>query len=157
MKPVMRSRDMRVEEAWIDYNGHLNMAFYHVLFDRAHDEACDLLGCGRDYLALTGRTVFSAEAHVRYLREIHAGDRVAVDVRLVDADARRHHWWLELHALDHGFLSATSEVLALHVDLAAKKVVPFPDEVMARTEAWLAASRALSMPEAMGRKVGIGR
>ena len=32
---------MRVEPGWIDYNGHLNMAYYHVLFDRAVDEAVD--------------------------------------------------------------------------------------------------------------------
>jgi acyl-CoA thioester hydrolase len=157
MDAVTRSREMRVEEAWIDYNGHLNMAYYHVLFDRAHDEACDLLGCGRAYLAATGRTIFSAEAHVRYLRELHAGDRVAVDMRLIDHDARRHHWWLELHALDGGFLSATSEVLALHVDLATKKVVPFPEDIMAKAEAWRAAGAALARPEGLGRTIGIRR
>ena len=37
---------MRVEPGWIDYNGHLNMAYYNVLFDRAVDEAFELLGCG---------------------------------------------------------------------------------------------------------------
>jgi acyl-CoA thioester hydrolase len=41
---------MRVEPAWIDYNGHLNMAYYNVLFDRCVDEAYELLGIGLSYL-----------------------------------------------------------------------------------------------------------
>ena len=41
---------MRVEPQWIDYNGHLNMAYYNVLFDRAVDEVYELLGIGADYL-----------------------------------------------------------------------------------------------------------
>ena len=40
---------MQIEPQWIDYNGHLNMAYYNVLFDRAGDEAFDLLGCGAGY------------------------------------------------------------------------------------------------------------
>ena len=33
-KPPLTSRVMGIEPDWIDYNGHLNMAFYNVLFDR---------------------------------------------------------------------------------------------------------------------------
>ena len=58
---------MRVEPAWIDYNGHLNMAYYNVLFDRAGDEAFDLLGCGASYAKAHGLSTFTAEAHVRYV------------------------------------------------------------------------------------------
>src|SRR5438034_933732 len=65
---------MRVEPAWIDYNGHLNMAYYNVLFDRAVDEAFELLGCGIDYVKTQRHSCFTAEVHVRYLRELNAGD-----------------------------------------------------------------------------------
>ena len=60
---------MTVEPAWIDYNGHLNMAYYNVLFDRAVDEVFELLGCGADYVK-KGFSTFTAEVHVRYLREL---------------------------------------------------------------------------------------
>ncbi len=60
---------MKVEPAWIDYNGHLNMAYYNVLFDRAVDEVFELLGCGADYVK-KGFSTFTAEVHVRYLREL---------------------------------------------------------------------------------------
>ena len=62
---------MTVEPAWIDYNGHLNMAYYNVLFDRAVDEVFELLGCGAEYVK-KGFSTFTAEVHVRYLRELHA-------------------------------------------------------------------------------------
>src|SRR5712672_2872821 len=59
---------MRVEPGWIDYNGHLNMAYYNVLFDRAVDEAFELIGCGLDYVKQRQLSCFTAEVHVRYLR-----------------------------------------------------------------------------------------
>src|SRR5438552_2537470 len=67
---------MRVEPGWIDYNGHLNMAYYNVLFDRAVDEAYELIGIGAAYLEKRRRSTFTAEVHVRYLRELHAGHPV---------------------------------------------------------------------------------
>ena len=82
---------MRVEKSWIDYNGHLNMAYYNVLFDRAGDEAFDLLGCGAGYAKAHGLSTFTAEAHVRYLREVHSGDPVRVTFQLLDYDAKRMH------------------------------------------------------------------
>ena len=69
---------MRVEPAWIDYNGHLNMAYYHVLFDRAVDEAYELLGIGLDYVKKRRHSLYTAEVHVRFLRELQAGDPVRV-------------------------------------------------------------------------------
>ena len=73
---------MRVEPGWIDYNGHLNMAYYNVLFDRAVDEAYELLGIGAGYVESARCSLFTAEVHVRYLRELHAGDPVRVTFQL---------------------------------------------------------------------------
>ena len=87
---------MRVEPAWIDYNGHLNMAYYNVLFDRAVDEAFELLGCGLDYVKNRKHSCFTAEVHVRYLRELHAGDPVRVTFQLLDYDAKRMHYFEQL-------------------------------------------------------------
>ena len=71
---------MRVEPQWIDYNGHLNMAYYNVLFDRAVDEVYELLGIGLDYLKQHNHSTFTAEVHVRYLRELRENDPGARDV-----------------------------------------------------------------------------
>jgi acyl-CoA thioester hydrolase len=146
---------MTVEPAWIDYNGHLNMAYYNVLFDRAHDEAAALIGLGQDYLKRSNCSFFTAEAHLRYLKEIGAGQRVKVAMRLIAADAKRLHWWQELWTADDAFLSATSEILVLHVDMGLKKVTPFPAEMAAAAEAWVRADAALPQPEGLGRVISL--
>ena len=112
---------MQVEPGWIDYNGHLNMAYYNVLFDRAVDEAYELIGCGLAYLQQTQHSTFTAEAHVRYLRELHAGDPVRVTFQLLDYDLKRMHYFEQLFHAEAGWLSATSENMVLHVDMAARK------------------------------------
>src|SRR5664280_2485941 len=100
---------MRIEPQWIDYNGHLNMAYYNVLFDRAVDEAYELIGIGLDYLKVHGHSTFTAEAHVRYLRELHEDDPVRVTFQLLDYDAKRIHLFEELKNATEGRVSAPSE------------------------------------------------
>ena len=56
---------MHVEPQWIDYNGHLNMAYYNVLFDRAVDEVYELVGIGVSYLKHHNHSTFTAEVHDR--------------------------------------------------------------------------------------------
>jgi acyl-CoA thioester hydrolase len=146
---------MRVEPAWIDYNGHLNMAYYNVLFDRAVDEVLELLGCGADYVKTRLHSLFTAEVHVRYLRELHAGDPVRVTFQLLDHDAKRMHFFEQLfHAAD-GWVSATSENMALHVDVAAGKSAAFPPDIAAALAKMKAAHAALPVPEAAGRRIAM--
>jgi acyl-CoA thioester hydrolase len=146
---------MRVEPGWIDYNGHLNMAYYNVLFDRAVDEAFDLLGCGLAYLRATNHSTFTAEAHVRYLRELHANDPVRVTFQLLDYDAKRIHYFEELHHAEEGWLSATSENMCLHVDMTARKTAPFPHDILARLARMQAAHAQLPIPEGAGRRIAM--
>lgn len=146
-----------VEEAWIDYNGHMNMAFYHLLFDRALDHVYDLLGIGEHYVASSGGSCFTLEAHASYLRELVLGDPVRIDFQLLDADAKRLHFFEHMYHAQHGYLAATSEQLALHVDMASRRAAPFPDAVRQRIDALHAGHRALPRPERAGRTIGIRR
>jgi acyl-CoA thioester hydrolase len=92
---------LRIEPQWIDYNGHLNMAYYNVLFDRATDEFWLELGIGPDYVKTRNGSTFTAECHLRYLREIHLDDPVRVSVLLLAADEKRLHTFEELrHATE---------------------------------------------------------
>ena len=151
-----RSGEMRVEPDWIDYNGHLNMAYYNVLFDRGVDEVYEALGLGPDYLKRTNHSSYTAEVHVTYLDELHAGDAVTVTFQLLDCDAKRVHFFQEMWRAD-GTLSATAEQMSLHVDMAAKKVSPFPDAIMARLEAMRRAHAALPNKPQVGHVIGIRR
>jgi acyl-CoA thioester hydrolase len=146
---------MQVEPQWIDYNGHLNMAYYNVLFDRAVDEVYELIGIGAEYLKNHKHSTFTAEVHLRYVRELHEGDPVRVTFQLLDYDSKRIHYFEQLYHATEGWVSATSENMTLHVDMTAKKVVPFPAAIM-RTLARMKATHAqLPRPEAAGRHIAM--
>jgi acyl-CoA thioester hydrolase len=146
---------MRVEPQWIDFNGHLNMAYYMVLFDRAVDEIYELIGLGPAYLKQHGHSTMVAEMHVRYLRELHDGDAVRVSVQLLDYDAKRVQLFEQLLHATENWMSASCETMTLHVDMAAKKVAPFPDSVMRALERMKTAHAVLPLPEGAGRSVAM--
>ena len=146
---------MKVEPSWIDYNGHLNMAYYNVLIDRAVDEAFELVGLGPDYVTGRNASYFTAEAHVRYLRELASGAPVRVTLQLLGYDAKRIHFYAELMHAKENWLSATSEQLALHVDMASRRVVAWPDDILERLAAMRAAHASLPVPDAVGRRISM--
>jgi acyl-CoA thioester hydrolase len=148
---------MRVEPAWIDYNGHLNMAYYNVLFDRAVDEAYELLGIGLDYVKQRRHSVYTAEVHVRFLRELHAGDPVRATFQLIAYDSKRLHYFEQLVHATEGYLAATSENLAIHVDMDSSKSAPMSPRVVGRLEKMAASHARLPRPQAAGRSVGMKR
>jgi acyl-CoA thioester hydrolase len=156
LQPVpFLSSVMRIEPQWIDYNGHLNMAYYNVMFDRAIDELWLKLGIGPGYMKARNGSTFTAECHVRYLREVHLGDPVQVSILLVAADEKRLHTFEEMRHATEGWLSATSENMTIHIDMAARKTAPFPADIRARIDAVANAHRAAVRPEGIGRKVAM--
>jgi len=145
-----------LDPAWLDYNGHLNMAYYNVLFDKAVDHAFDLIGCGPGYLAARGMSFFTAETHVCYVGELKPDAMVAVSVQILDFDTKRLHLFQEMRHVD-GWLSATSETLLLHVDIKGPKVAPMPADILDKVARMAAAHKGLPRPERAGRSIGIQR
>ncbi|NIX76446.1 thioesterase family protein [Microvirga terricola] len=149
------SSTMEVLPAWIDYNGHMNMAYYHVLFDRAVEEGFGLVGLGPDYLEERRGSFFAAEIHTLYKRELKMRDPVRVTLQLVDFDEKRVHFYLEIRHATEGWVAATSEGLSLHMDMRTRKVTPFPEDIMANLAVMKAAHSRLARPEVLGRVIGI--
>ncbi len=147
----------KVEDQWIDYNGHFNMAYYNVLFDRACDQAFMTVGLGPEYVEETNCSFFTLETHVTYQRELHAGDEVTVTVQMLDYDAKRMHYFQEMHHATEGWLSATMEAICMHVDMTAKKSAPFPDDMRNRIAAMYEDHKDLKVPAQVGRRIGIVR
>ena len=148
---------MTVEDGWIDYNGHLNMAYYHVLFDRAVDELFAALGVGAEYVKASNASLFALEAHVCYLRELKAGDRVVVDTQILDHDDKRLHFFQTMLHADEGFVAATCEQAGIHVDMATRRSAPVPADKLPRIAALAAAHARLPRPERAGRSIGLGK
>ncbi len=90
---------------------------------------------------------------MRYLREIHLGDPVQVSILLVAADEKRLHTFEELRHAGEGWLSATSENMSVHIDMAARRTAPFPSDIRARIEALANAHKSVPRPEGIGRKI----
>ena len=154
---LLISSPMQIEAAWIDYNDHLNMAYYNVIFDRALDEVLVRVGLGPEYIKATGFTYVAAEAHVCYLREVLGTDSVRVIVRILDVDAKRMHVYCEMvHATD-GWVAATSEWMFLSFDANARRVASWGSDVFARAEVCRKAAAVLPNPERAGRSIGIRR
>ncbi len=149
------SSSMKVESNWIDYNGHLNVAYYTLIFDRALDEALCLLGLGPAYARGRGASFFTGESHIRYARELAPDSPVRVTMRLLDYDEKRLHLFQSLHHARDGWVSATSEQITLHVDLGSRRVVPFPDDVLERIATMRAAHAGLPPRDGVGRKVSM--
>jgi len=150
-----RSSIHKVRPEWIDYNGHMNMAYYAVIFDEAADEIYPQLGFGPDYQK-TGFTTYTAEFHICYLRELHVNDPVTVTLQLLDFDEKRFHIYQEIWHED-GWCAATGESMGLHIDQSGPNVAPMPDEILKRMQNLYDKHRDLPRPDRAGRKIGIVR
>ncbi len=152
--PIL-SETMHVEPSWIDYNGHMNLAYYQVLFDRQVDTVFDQAGIGADYLARTAHSFFAAEVHLCYKREVKLGTPLRLSFQLLDFDDKRLHHFAQMHHAEEGWLACTSENLSLHIDMTAKKVVPLLPGARASVERLAEAHRSLPRPAAVGRRIAM--
>ena len=134
-----------VEDAWIDYNGHLSEAYYVLVFGHATDAV--IFGLGIDP-AVTGTSLYTVEAHVRYLDQVPPGVRLEVRTSVIGVTAKLLWLWHEMWS--EGRLRATVEVLAVHVDSVAGRSSPFPDELRHRVEAM-----RVPAPEHASRRIAV--
>jgi acyl-CoA thioester hydrolase len=95
------------------------------------------------------------EVHVNYLNELTVDAPVAVSFQLIDHDAKRLHFFQTMTNSSTGELAATSEQLAMHVDMEARRSSEFPTEVQERITALAEAHAGLPAPEQLGRVIGI--
>ncbi|MFJ9638914.1 thioesterase family protein [Streptomyces sp. NPDC101178] len=129
-----------VRPEWIDYNGHMSEAFYVLVFGYATDAMMIETGLHADYRESTGCSLYTVEAHVRYLRDLPVGTHLAVRTGLLGVDAKKVRFVHEMYVVGApddvpdaaARPVATSELLSLHVDQRAGRAVPFADAVRER-------------------------
>src|SRR5215469_10252274 len=155
--PDMQSLELigEVLPEWIDVNGHMNLAYYVVLFDQATDLLYDALGVGQAYREATGNSTFTAESHTLYEREVRVGERVRVVPHLLGVDSKRLHYFHEMFHAEGGHRAAAQELMALHIDLKIRRVSPFPPNVLARIQTAVRARGERSMPAGVGRRIAM--
>jgi acyl-CoA thioester hydrolase len=138
---------------WIDANGHMNLAYYVVLFDQATDVLYDALGFGQAYRDATPYSTFTAETHTLYERELRVGERVRVVAHLLGADAKRMHYFHEMFHTEGGHRVAAQELIALHIDMRVRRVTPFPPDRRAVLANALRARAGMKLPHGVGRRI----
>ena len=146
-----------VKPEWIDHNGHFNMGYYLVVFDRATDAFLHQVGLTAELREGTGATTFTLEAHVNYLNELHEGDPLRFTTRLLGFDHKRIHYFHEMYHATEGYLAATNELMSLHVNHSTRRSAPMAVEVTRCLEEILEAHKPLPLPEQVGRRIGLER
>ena len=139
-----------VRPEWLDGNGHMNLAYYVVVFDRGTDVWLELAGLGAPYRD-AGFSVFAVEAHTIYRHEVRAGAVLYVRSRLVAAHGKRIHLMHEMTSA--GTEVALQEVLFIHVDLQTRRPTPLRQHEKCRL-AGLAPEAGWIPPAWLGRRVG---
>lgn len=145
-----------VRAEWLDYNGHMNVVYYHQLFDRATDKLWERVGLGAEFAARGVGSVFAIEDHFVYERELRLDARVGIDLQILDLDDKRIHFFQWLRRED-GRTAATCEHLSIYVDFATRRAAPFPLEIYDRIDELWRSHRSAPAPDNAGRKVGIRR
>ncbi|MFN8495959.1 MAG: thioesterase family protein [Caldilineaceae bacterium] len=146
-----------VRPEWIDYNGHLNDGYYAVAFSFATDAFMDYIGIDAAYRAHTRCTIYTAEMHITYLRELKAQAPLTFTTQLLAFDAKRCHIFHQMfHGTEH-YLAATCELMQLHVDQSIGKVAVFPESVMNRLAEIYAVHQHVAIPAQVGHVMRMRR
>ncbi|MBV8189347.1 MAG: thioesterase family protein [Alphaproteobacteria bacterium] len=154
--PLDRHRATVLPE-WIDWNGHMNVGFYVVAFDKATDTLCEQFGCSWDYTRLEIGMTFVLEAHVTYEQEVKQGDPLRITTQILDHDAKRLHYMHAMYHATEGYLAATNELMLMNIDYPSRRSAPWPGFAMERIEKLAAAHAGLPRPQQAGRLIGIRR
>jgi len=142
-----------VKPEWLDYNGHMNEAYYVLVFSRSTDAFMDFTGQDAAHRARSNCSVYTLETHVMYLREVSEGEEVQVETQLLGHDEKRYRLFHAMYRSDGGDLLATGEHMLLHVDMSGPRSAPFPPDVAERLAAIQAAHADLPLPEQAGRGI----
>ena len=138
---------------WVDYNGHMNVAYYLVAFDLATDLFLEWIGLDKALRDSRGGTTFTAEVHIGYLRELHEGDPLAITTQLLSYDQKRIRYLHRMYHAEKRVEAAYAENLSLYVDLNTRRVAEMAPATMDRLAEVLTAHAILGRPDEAGRPI----
>ena len=140
---------------WIDYNGHMNVAYYVLAFDQATDAFLENINLGPNYVRDNNRSVFVVDMNVTYKREVHQGAPLYVTTQLLECSDKKIRLFHQMFHESEGFLAATNELLLVHVDMDARKGCPFPMDAQQQLVEIGRHHLSLEHPDNVGRVLSI--
>ena len=117
-----------IKKEWTDYNNHMNMAYYVLVFDQIWEIILEKFKMGEHSAKSTKMSTMVVETHTTYNNEVKEGDEVDINLTFFDHDKKRLHFKMEMIEKSSKKLSATLEMLSLYIDLNKRRVVEFEDE-----------------------------
>ncbi|MCB1858499.1 MAG: thioesterase family protein [Gammaproteobacteria bacterium] len=145
----------RVRQDWLDYNGHMNVAYYTQVFDQAGDSWVTAAGMGEAYTRETGNSWMILETHTTFQHEAVAEDLLVVSSQILALDNKRVHLF-QIMENDEGQRLSSNEEIILHVDLRQRRATPFPPQVMNRLRILYQQQAEQEWPPEAGRSVAMG-
>jgi len=119
----------KIVKEWTDYNGHMNVAYYVLIFDLYGAEILmNKFKMGEDSAKTEKKSTMVVESHITYNQEVKEGDEVDVNLVYFDHDKKRLQFKFEMTHKRKKYLASTIEILALYVDLEKRKVTEFEEE-----------------------------
>ena len=118
----------KIIKEWTDYNGHMNLSYYILVFDIGAEVILSKFKMGEHSAKTTKKSTMVVETHTTYNQEVKEGDQVDVFISYFDHDNKRLLYKLEMYDKIKNTLSATTEILALYIDLNIRKVTEFEHE-----------------------------
>ena len=146
-----------VRPEWIDYNGHMNVAYYLMAADHAMDTFAARIGVGESYMKATNKSTFALDTRIIYLRELTLGAPIRITAQLVAYDSKRIHVCLRLLHGEERWISALNEWVLVHVDLSARCSEPLPKKTLAVLSDIMVAHEGLARHAALVRPFGLLR
>ena len=120
--------DVTIKKEWIDYNNHMNMAYYVLVFDEVWEIILQKFKMGENSAKTSNMSTMVVETHTTYNNEVKLGDEVEINLTFFDHDKKRLHFKMEMIEKSSKKLSATLEMLSLYIDLKKRKVAEFEQE-----------------------------
>ncbi len=147
----------KVLPEWIDYNGHMNVAYYTLAFDQALDVLLEEhLGLGETYVTATKSGPYALQSNYHYAAELMEGEAFSVAIQLLDFDQKRLHLFCELQR-DGAEMAACLETLIMNVDHQTRRSTPYPDWARKRLETMLASHQQIDRSPHVAAPLGIRR
>jgi len=118
----------KIINEWTDYNGHMNLAFYILVFDKGAEKILSKFKMGEQSAKTTKKSTMAVESHTTYNNEVKENEEVDIYLSYFDHDKKRLQYKLEMYEKSKNILSAATEVLSLYIDLNIRKVAEFENE-----------------------------
>lgn len=119
----------KIIKDWIDYNGHMNVSYYLLIFDKfGADTLNNIFKMGEHSAKTTKKSTMIVESHITYNQELLLNDEVNINLVYFNHDKKRLQYKMEMIHKEKNYLASTIEVLALYVDLNERKVTEFEEK-----------------------------